>query len=108
MGKMYTIDGKLLTERPELRIGEKIYAIDDRKKTMDKIISLSKDKKSDESIDVMGDTIKIALGDAALKEIDKLELSFIAYKSVYENILSAITGEDVTSISEDRFQGSTE
>ena len=106
MGKMYTIDGKLLTERPELRIGEKIYTIDDRKKTMDKIIALSKSKKGDESMNIMDETIKLALGEKALKEIVAMELSFVAYKSVYENILSAITGEDVTTSSEDRFQGS--
>lgn len=25
MGKLYTLDGKLLTETPEIRVGEKIY-----------------------------------------------------------------------------------
>ena len=28
MGKLYTLDGKLLTETPELRIGEKVYPVD--------------------------------------------------------------------------------
>lgn len=32
MAKIYTLDGKLLTERPEIRIGDKIYAVDDRTK----------------------------------------------------------------------------
>ena len=27
MGKLYTLDGKLLTETPEIRVGEKIYQI---------------------------------------------------------------------------------
>ena len=28
MGKLYTLDGKLLTETPEIRIGEKVYPVD--------------------------------------------------------------------------------
>lgn len=106
MAKMYAIDGKLLTERPELRIGEKIYAIDDRKKTMSKIIELSKKKDNGESVDIMDVTIEIALGKKAYQEIEALELSFSAYKSVYENILSAITGEDISGLNGDRFQNS--
>lgn len=30
MGKLYTLDGKLLTETPEIRIGEKVYPVDNR------------------------------------------------------------------------------
>lgn len=30
MGKLYTLDGKLLTETPEIRIGEKVYPVDSR------------------------------------------------------------------------------
>ena len=32
MGKLYTLDGKLLTETPEIRIGEKVYPVDSRQK----------------------------------------------------------------------------
>lgn len=38
MGKLYTLDGKLLTETPEIRVGEKIYPVDNRKKTVTKIL----------------------------------------------------------------------
>ena len=33
MAKMYTLDEKLLVGVPEIRIGEKIYKVDDREKT---------------------------------------------------------------------------
>ena len=37
MGKLYTLDGKLLTETPEIRIGEKVYPVDSRQKTVKKM-----------------------------------------------------------------------
>ena len=40
MGKLYTLDQKLLTNTPEIRIGEKIYPIDDRTKTVMKATKL--------------------------------------------------------------------
>ena len=56
MGKLYTLDGKLLTETPELRIGEKVYPVDSRQKTVKKILALS----DDESVP-MGERIDEAL-----------------------------------------------
>ena len=44
MGKLYTLDGKLLTETPELRIGEKVYPVDSRQKTVKKILALADDE----------------------------------------------------------------
>ncbi|MFR0766140.1 MAG: hypothetical protein ACLSHF_04030 [[Eubacterium] siraeum] len=32
MAKMYTLDEKLLVGVPEIRIGEKVYKVDDREK----------------------------------------------------------------------------
>lgn len=40
MGKLYTLDQKLLTNTPEIRIGEKIYPIDDRTKTVMKVTKM--------------------------------------------------------------------
>ena len=37
MGKLYTVDHKLLTETPEVRIGDKVYAVDHRQKTVRKM-----------------------------------------------------------------------
>lgn len=47
MGKLYTLDQKLLTNTPEIRIGEKIYPIDDRTKTVMKVtnVELQKERK---------------------------------------------------------------
>ncbi len=38
--KLYTIDNALLTECPEIRIGDKVYPLDDRQKTAEKVMNL--------------------------------------------------------------------
>ena len=38
--KLYTIDNALLTECPEIRIGDKVYPLDDRQKTAEKVMKL--------------------------------------------------------------------
>ena len=67
MGKLYTLDGKLLTETPEIRIGEKVYPVDSRQKTVKKILALSDDesKPMGERID---EALKLALGDESAVE----------------------------------------
>ena len=37
MARMYTFDNKLLCGSPELRIGDKVYSIDDRKNTVKRL-----------------------------------------------------------------------
>ncbi|MFR5119392.1 MAG: hypothetical protein ACLTD2_05215 [Ruminococcus sp.] len=40
MAKMYTLDSKLLTGTPEIRVGDKVYPVDDRQKTVKKILDI--------------------------------------------------------------------
>ena len=34
MAQLYTLDDKLLTEVPEIRVGDKVYPVDNRQKTV--------------------------------------------------------------------------
>ena len=45
MAKMYTLDEKLLVGVPEIRIGEKVYKVDDREKTVKKVMALRRTLK---------------------------------------------------------------
>ena len=44
---MYTVDNKLLTECPEIRIGDKVYPIDDRQKTVEKVQKIAASAKQE-------------------------------------------------------------
>lgn len=94
MAKMYTLDSKLLTGRPEIRIGEKVYAVDDRKKTVQKMIAIFEDVKSEKDEFAKLDEIsKLAFGEK-YKEIEKMDLSFAAYRELCQLVLQAATGEE--------------
>lgn len=101
MGKLYTIDGKYLTDTPEIRIGDKVYAVDDRKKTVEKIMGISQSTENDFA--KMDKIIKLALGESAYKELDAMNLSFSAYQKLLETVMAAVTGEEPETI-EARFQ----
>ena len=85
MGKLYTLDCKLLTETPEIRIGEKVYPVDSRQKTVKKILALA----DDESVP-MGERIDEALkltNKAVVEALDglppvKLHCSVLAEQAV--------------------------
>lgn len=98
MGKLYTLDQKLLTNTPEIRIGEKIYPIDDRTKTVVKVTKM--DSSNPENISKILD---LAFGKTAAKEIDDMNLPFVAYLKLLEIIIAAMTGEEPEAVSA-RFQ----
>lgn len=103
MGKLYTLDGKYLTDTPEIRIGEKIYPVDNRTKTVKKILKMQKKRKGDDTdIDLIDEAVKLALGEKAYNDLNADELPFAAYQKIFELIMSAMVGEEITKDS--RFQ----
>ena len=101
MGKLYTLDGKLLTETPEIRIGEKVYAVDNRKKTFEQMNAIMNAKSS--GPDSMGAVLELALGKKAVADINADALPFPAYQKLIELVMAAITGEEPDEVA-DRFQ----
>lgn len=106
MGKMYTLDDKLLTGVPEVRVADKIYPVDNRAKTVKKLMKeLNAVKDGDETvIDSDEMIIKAAFGKSS-KEILDMNLPFEAQSTLSQIALAAMTGEDYEPEKEaDRFQ----
>lgn len=103
MAKLYTLDHKLLTDTPEIRIGEKIYAVDNRQKTVKKIQTAAKDVQRDDPYVGMEKVLELALGQKAAQEIDELNMPYPAYQRMFELVMAAVTGEEPDTIA-DRFQ----
>lgn len=104
MAKLYTLDHKLLTDTPEIRIGEKIYAVDNRQKTVKKIQDAAKTIGTDDPYTGMETVLDLAMGRKAAQEIDGLNLPWPAYQKMFELVMAAVTGEEPEEI-EGRFQG---
>lgn len=101
MGKLYTLDDKLLVGTPEVRIGDKIYPVDDRTKTVKKMVKLQ--EAGGDELELADQILKLALGEKAAKEIEGMELSLKAYLSLFELVTAAMTGEEPEAVAA-RFQ----
>ena len=99
MAKMYTLDGKLLIGTPEVRIGDKIYPVDDRVKTVKKVIKLY--ENGEENVDTADKILEYAFSAKDYKEISEMNLSWSAYQRLVELAVAAMTGEEVE---DSRFQ----
>lgn len=92
MSKMYSFDNKLLCGSPEIRIGDKVYPIDDRTSTVKKVLKFFKNKEND-NIDTADETLKLAFG-KNYAEIAAMDMPFSAYQKLTETVVSAMTGQE--------------
>lgn len=78
---------------PQLKIADKLYTVDNRQKTFDKITKVQKNTELDDN-ERTNKIYELALGEDAAKEI--LEMNLPVESSVYLSycIMGAIVGED--------------
>lgn len=105
MGKLYTLDGKLLAETPEIRIGEKIYPVDNRQKTVAKLQeTIANQEDSNDLMAGVASVLALALGEKAAREIEDMNMPYPAYQQLFELVIAAVTGEDPEEVGS-RFPG---
>lgn len=86
--KMYAIDGAMLTETPEIRIGDKIYKVDNRLSTVKRIAEEIKASPNEE----MDISLKNALGAEAHAEIVAMDLPVTAMAEIMITVSAAVNG----------------
>jgi len=85
---MYVIDSTRLNQRPEIRIGDRIFGIDNRLSTFEKMNAHIKNPKDGmREFDII---IGGALGDAAYNEILEMDLPYAVMRDIVVIILAAI------------------
>ena len=105
MGKLYTLDGKLLTETPEIRIGEKIYPVDNRQKTVAKLQeTIANQENPNDLMAGVASVLVLALGEKAAQEVEDMNMPYPAYQQLFELVIAAVTGEDPEEVGA-RFPG---
>ena len=85
--------------QPQLKIGDKLYIVDNRQKTWDKIqeIQSNNELKEKDKTDKIYD---LALGEEARKEIEEMNLPVENYTYLSFCVMGAITGEDPKKLQE--------
>lgn len=91
--RMYTFDDKLLCGSPELRIGDKVYSVDDRKNTVRKAMKLFNKSGDKDDIETSDEILRLAFG-KQFKEIDEMDMSFAAYQELLLMTIAAMTGQE--------------
>ena len=99
---MYSIDGEKLTRRPEIRIGDKIYTVDNRLSTFERLNGRMKVAEGAGEMEII---ISEALGQDMYEEIRAMDLPYGVMYEIVIIILAAI--QDLTvEEARARFQGS--
>lgn len=76
---------------PQLKIGDKLYLVDDRKSTWDKIQQVQ--EKGGDNVDT--EILVLALGKEAVTElVNNSDISVSGYTNLSFYVMAAITGED--------------
>lgn len=101
MAKMYTLDNKLLTGVPEIRIGDTIITVDDREKTVKKVMKIM--DNNDPNAEAIDEVLKLVLSKEDYKKIDDMNMPWAAYQELITLVVSAATGQDPNE-KENRFQ----
>lgn len=99
---MRIIDTKILTgdNHPQLKVQDKLYTVDDRKSTFDKIQAVQVDNTlTQDQKDLK--VFELALGEKEAKEIMDLDLSVQDYIYFTYCIMGAITGEEPDKLMSD-------
>ena len=93
MGKIIDISSKLVNEPKFLQVAEgKTYKVDDRKNTVLKLNELL--DGSNDSAKNIDKAIKIGLGEKAFKEIEAMDLSIVAYQSLFIGMMALMMDKD--------------
>lgn len=86
---------KILTgdNHPQLKIGNKLYTVDDRKSTFDKIQAIQSDVDKTDAEKERA-LFELSLGKKEAKEILDMDLSVEGYQNLVFYIMSSIVGKD--------------
>ena len=97
MAKLYTLDDKLLTEVPEVRVGDKVYPVDNRQKTVMAIQWAMEQTDADPAAQ-MSAALRLALGEQAERELAARDLPYPAVQALFALVLAAVTGEEAEAV----------
>ena len=98
---MRILDTKILPkekrEKPKIKVLDKLYDVDNTKKTYDKLYELEKNTKIS-VLEKQNTLLELLLGKKALKEILDLDISNEEYKNLVNVVVASATGQKLEEI----------
>lgn len=88
MAKIYATDGKVVVEAPQIQIGDRLFTVDTRKSTYDKMQKEAEEnrgKRAEENI-----ILEHAFGKAAFKQIQEMDLPLNGYLNLITYVYAAM------------------
>jgi|GEM_PF-1625975 len=87
-GKLYTVDSAMLAARPEIRLGDRVFAVDNRMSVFLQITKELQERGTEESeLDII---LRNALGAAAYEEIAAQDLPFPVMRRLVVLAMAAV------------------
>lgn len=84
---MYKVKDELINNRPEIRVGDRVFCIDNRLSVYRAINKALQDEPQADELEVV---LKNALGEGAFAEIIEMDLAFAAMQEMLFIVLAAI------------------
>lgn len=98
---MRILDTKILPkekrEKPKIKVLDKLYDVDNTKKTYDKLYELEKNTEIS-MLEKQDTLLELLLGKKALKEILDLDISNEEYKNLVNVVIASATGQKLEEI----------
>ncbi len=98
---MRILDTKILPkekrEKPKIKVLDKLYDVDNTKKTYDKLYELEKNTEIS-MLEKQDTLLELLLGKKALKEILDLDISNEEYKNLVNVVVASATGQKLEEI----------
>jgi len=88
MAKIYATDGKVIVEAPQIQIGDRLFAVDTRKSTYDKMqkeVENAKGSRAEEDI-----ILEHAFGKVAFKQIKEMDLPLSGFLNLITFVYAAM------------------
>lgn len=92
--KIFTTDGNIISDGfPQIQIGDKLYRVDTRKSTYDKVQKLLEGngkKPADQQVEEDRIILEATLGKEALAEIDQMDLTISGFMNLLVYVQAAM------------------
>lgn len=100
MAKHIDLTSKFSKEKPSITIGDVTIQINDEKSNVLKMNSLMKNSDGLSEMEMMDEAMAVLIGKKGVTALEKMNLSFSDYKTVYFAIVAVVNDQELEEVEE--------